>query len=813
MALSNEQWNAPSAGGDFYEHQIANSCRFIGSANDDGTNFMYHTRGTPTNADICTISAWVKRSKLGGKNIMFTGAGGDGPYGWYGFNTANEFWHLQAGDQPRLESNAYFRDPNAWYHIVIAQDTTQGTAANRNKVYINGVQYTDWGDFEDYSTQNADLAINTSGVRLFVGSGGASATNSFYPFDGYIAEYVFIDGLQLTPSSFGETKNGAWVPKDPSGLTFGDNGAYLKFENSAALGNDSSGNDNDFTVTGVAAHDQTTDTPTFNSDSNGGNFATMNPLSNGTTPVFAEGNLMMSSFSGSDISGSLANYALPASSGKWYFECFINAPNNGDNYPFIGLTATIYAQSAAGGVDQRDLSINLGTGGSEKGTTHVGTITTDFTSVGAYADNTVCGVFVDMDARKLWYAKDGAFTNSGNPQDGTNPNYVWTNNVPLIPHFVSYSGFGAGSIFNFGQEGTFAGNISAGSNADVTGYGNFKYDPGDYKALCSGNLPIDENIDPEEGKTLNEFFDTVLYTGDGGTNTSITSLNFQPDWLLIKNRDVADGWLNQNSVSGVGVTHEWNDDGPYESETDCIKSFNSNGWTMSNDHKVNANTEKYVAYGWKKSADAGFDIVEYSGTGSTNAVSHSLGAAPDCVMMHLKSGSDVDGTMYFNSLTMGTGKGVFMTLANAAQATQYMAATSSSTFTPDNSMNSDGRTYVAYVFRSIEGFSKFGEFEGNANANGTFIYTGFRPKFVFVKAIDASENWQIRDTARAPYNIGTVGRIYWNTNGAEQSASTASPIDFLANGFKTRGSNTEINAATCIYGAWGDVPYRYGGTL
>ena len=87
------------------------------------------------------------------------------------------------------------------------------------------------------------------------------------------------------------------------------------------------------------------------------------------------------------------------------------------------------------------------------------------------------------------------------------------------------------------------------------------------------------------------------------------------------------------------------------------------------------------------------------------------------------------------------------------------------------------------------------------------------PKFVFVKAIDASENWQIRDTARLPYNIGTVGRIYWNTNGAEQSASTASPIDFLANGFKTRGSNTEINAATCIYGAWGDVPYRYGGTL
>ncbi len=330
--------------------------------------------------------------------------------------------------------------------------------------------------------------------------------------------------------------------------------------------------------------------------------------------------------------------------------------------------------------------------------------------------------------------------------------------------------------------------------------------------MSSANLPIHENIATAEGKTLNEFFDTVLYTGDGGTNTSITSLNFQPDWLLIKNRDVNDEWLNQNSVSGVGKTHAWNDDGPYVDETDCIKSFNSDGWTMSNDHKVGENTSKYVAYCWKRSVDAGFDIVEYSGTGSTNAVSHNLGAAPDCVMMHLKSGSDVDGTMYFNSPTMGTGKGVFMTLANAAQATQYMAATSSSTFTPDASMNSDGRVYVAYVFRSIDGYSKFGEFEGNANVDGAFIYTGFRPKFVFVKAIDASENWQIRDTARAPSNVGTALRIYWNTNGVEGS-STASPIDFLANGFKVRGSNTEINAATCIYGAWGDVPFKYGRTL
>ena len=367
---------------------------------------------------------------------------------------------------------------------------------------------------------------------------------------------------------------------------------------------------------------------------------------------------------------------------------------------------------------------------------------------------------------------------------------------------------------NWGQDSTFAGTKTAGGNADANGFGDFFYSvPSGYLALCSGNLGMSADIDPAEGANPTQFHDTIIYTGDGGTATSITGLNFQPDWVLIKNRDQADGWLNQNSVSGVGVTHEWNDDGPYESETDCITAFNSDGFTLSNDHKVNANTEKYVAYCWKKSADAGFDIVEYSGNGSTNNVSHSLGATPDCIMMHLKSGSDWDSTMYFNSPSMGTGEGVFMTLANAGQTSTYVSAVSSSTFTPTTSANTSTRTYVAYLFRSIPGFSHFGEFEGNGNADGPFIYTGFRPKFIFFKAIDASENWQIRDTARQTYNDGTANRIYWNTNAAEGTASTASPIDFLTNGFKIRGSNTEINSNTIIYGAWGDVPFKYNNTF
>ena len=182
---------AASGGGGagFYSHQIANSCRFNASA----TSHMYHTQGTPTNVDICTISLWVKRGKLGAAMYAFTGSGSAaaGDYSHLSFGgTGNDpdlFYYLQNENSPvtvELESTALFRDPNAWMNLVIAQDSTQGTAANRNKIYINGVQYTDWGDFTQYSNLNSNFSINTSGHKIFVGSGGDSGGGAYLPYDG-----------------------------------------------------------------------------------------------------------------------------------------------------------------------------------------------------------------------------------------------------------------------------------------------------------------------------------------------------------------------------------------------------------------------------------------------------------------------------------------------------------------------------------------------------------------------------------------------------------------------------------------------------
>ena len=160
-----------------------------------------------------------------------------------------------------------------------------------------------------------------------------------------------------------------------------------------------------------------------------------------------------------------------------------------------------------------------------------------------------------------------------------------------------------------------------------------------------------------------ENFKVVTYTGNGSTQ-SITSLGFQPDWTLIKNRSTGD-WCNQNSSLGVGKSQKWNDDGGVSSDTDAVTSFNSDGFSLGADSKVNTSSANYVAYCWKKSAEAGLDIVTYSGGGGSQAVSHSLGVTPDCIFIMLNTGTALDSIMYLNSASMGTSYGIFPTLANA----------------------------------------------------------------------------------------------------------------------------------------------------
>jgi hypothetical protein len=254
---------AASAGGaGFYDYQIEQSVRFD-RASESGLQWGgagSYTLGTPTNADKYTWSAWIKRATLGnvymnilhghtGSNGINTAFDDSGTDDTLGVNTAPG---VAGGDSTML-----FRD-TGWYHIVLAWDTTDGTNANRLKVYVNGNEIS---GFDNTISQNQDVAYNVSGNRHYIGRNKANG----YGFDGYMAEINSIDGQQLTPTSFGEFKNGVWKPIDTADLTFGNNGYRLKFENASDLGNDSSGNNNDFGTYGMGADHQVLDSPTFGS--------------------------------------------------------------------------------------------------------------------------------------------------------------------------------------------------------------------------------------------------------------------------------------------------------------------------------------------------------------------------------------------------------------------------------------------------------------------------------------------------------------------------------------------------------------------
>ena len=253
-----EFFHTTSGATGFYDHQINQSLFIAGG----GTHGLNRTLGTPTNEYKLTLSCWIKRAAIGNTNIQeiwkaFTGSAGINT----GFDYATDD-KLGVGVSPSYDGNTtastldpIFRDTSAFMHLVIAYDTTDGTATNRVKVYQNGTQLT------GYTTtvpQNTTVSFNESGTELYIGrSEGGS-----YSLNGYIAEVVIIDGQQLAPTSFAEEKNGVWIPKDPSSLTFGNNGAYLKFA-SGAIGTDSSGNSNNFSTNGTIR--VVLDSPTFGS--------------------------------------------------------------------------------------------------------------------------------------------------------------------------------------------------------------------------------------------------------------------------------------------------------------------------------------------------------------------------------------------------------------------------------------------------------------------------------------------------------------------------------------------------------------------
>ena len=461
-------------------YDVDNSLRL----NSGDSPYMHKVKSSNDEVSTATFSAWVKRSKLGAnQRIVSHMTNGFADYFYFRFNSSDVFEFAFKGSTNNIiwTTNRVFKDVSAWYHIVARVDTTDGTAGDRVRIYVNGTQETSFSASTN-PDQNETFSIGTTSDPIVVGglygSGyGISSGSTSEHFGGYIAELVVCEGQSLGPTSFGEfdedTPN-VWKPKDVSGLTFGTNGFYLDFEDSSNLGNDANGG-TDLTEANIASTDQSTDTCT-------NNFCTLNPLdlsrlsNDGTT--FSEGNLAMTDGS--------SNYAvgtgtLAVTQGKWYWEVKIVASGN---------------QHTASGVLAVDLDgWNRGDGAANSAFGWLYAPDGDkrnndsSTSYGdTYAANDIIGVAMDMDNKAIYFSKNGTFQASGDPTSGASKtNAAFTNLTGTMTAQV-YDGQGSYAhefSMNFGSP---AYSISSG-NADANGHGNFEYSvPSGYFALCSKNL-------------------------------------------------------------------------------------------------------------------------------------------------------------------------------------------------------------------------------------------------------------------------------------------------------------------------------------
>ena len=448
-------------------YDVDNSLRF----NDGDSPVLSKTASGSGNRRTWTISWWFKRSALGGMTFFWQDGASTDHETKIAFDSSNRLFIYDfdgASFNMLLKTNRNFRDVSAWYHVVIAVDTTDGTAANRIKMYINGVQETSF-ETATYPSQNHDTEWNTNNeLRIAKDSSGDH-------FDGYLTEIVNVDGTQLAQTSLGEFDSDSpnvWKPIELD-LTFGTNGFYLDFEDSSALGNDVSGNNNDFSPSNLASTDQSTDTCT-------NNFATLNSLKIlGSSTTMSEGNLRF------DCDNSSQGHAISTfavSSGKWYWE--YKQVASGGVYPFCGIMNIVSPTLAAtiNGNTFYGSSVDSWGFNNDGGVIHNASYVITNGTYSSLSNGDIVGVAVDLDNSKLYFSVNGTFQGSSNPASGTNGISITSG--------LTYA-FGVSSISSGQHHLNFGSPIDAISsgNADGEGFGNFEFAvPSGYFAVCSKNV-------------------------------------------------------------------------------------------------------------------------------------------------------------------------------------------------------------------------------------------------------------------------------------------------------------------------------------
>lgn len=781
-------------------YQISRSLRF----NSADSAYLDRTPASSGNRKTWTWSGWVKKTVVGdGRYPLLFGAQNT-TRDFLRFNGEALQFVLNNGTSGNLITTAVYRDVSAWYHIVLAVDTTQATDTNRVKIYVNGVQVTAFST-TTYPAQNYDTFVNMNVAQRLGNDAGFS--DGYY--NGYMTEVNFIDGQALTPSSFGETnaQTGVWQPKAYSG-SYGTNGFYLNFSDNsnttaATLGKDYSGNGNNwtpnnFSVTAGAGNDSLVDSPTSYGTDTGvggevrGNYTTNNPLELGSVTTLANGNLDVSMTGASGTSANVAFGTISVTSGKWYWEVVPTTASNG----MIGVSDANTAASTRQWQGANFWGYYSGNG--NKYNNNSGT------SYGSsYTTNDVIGVALDMDAGTVTFYKNG--TSQGTA-------------------FSSFSGKTMQPALN---------NAGASTMTYTTNFGQraFAYTaPSGYKALCTQNLPT-PTIGATSTTLAGKYFGVTLRTGgapSGGTYTTTVDMSngallwdkgrngAQNNYLVDSNRGLT-SFLQSNSTSAEATQANWYTsfgNGTYlTGSTDWGSSVSLVDWIWAAGANT-TNTAGSITSTVSANTTSGFSVVTYTGTGTTGTIGHGLGVAPSMIIVKCRSTATTNWYTYHISIGNTGALGLNLTDATITSSAFWNnTSPTSSVFTisgASGELNGSGRTYVAYAFAEVAGYSKFGSWTGNASTDGPFVFTGFRPAYVMWKRTDVANDWVIVDATRSTYNQ-TANVLYAEDPAAENTTGVGNSIDILSNGFKLRQTNNGSNASggTYIFMAFATSPFKY----
>ena len=791
---------------------------------DNGTiakSVIYNRGDTPKlsktpssngNKRTYTISFWYKPTDLATRRVVFSSDTSGSDYFYWEFDASNKIDLAQySGPALRLQTNREFFDTSKFYHFLLAVDTTQSTASNRLKLYVDGDQITSFA-VETYPSQDLETKVNSTSYPMAVGSFNSLTSLCT---GGYLAEYNFVDGTALTPSTFGltDTSTGRWIPKALTGITYGTNGFRMEFANSAGqtIGDDTSGNGNDYTVSGLAATDINTDTPTQN-------FMTFF-TQDASAGTLSEGNLLLDPHTGSGYRTRGTPKTIPQS-GKWYMEVKLNVSSGTAwrNHSYGVLDLNLKQIQDLGTSSQFDLQAG-GTGiylSSDRVhfTSILGTSyewRTDVGSPHVKENGDLILMAFDMDDGKAWWGtRDTSagttywFNNSGgttgNPSTGVNPTITFT---PKDHRFMVCQGFypdsGATLQWYFGSQGF---NLTA-----PTGYGK----------LSQENFPD---------------------TGEG-----------IPDFTWIKERSDTSNHQIYDSNRGAGELLMSSSSNAETTRTDALYKFLKGGYAVGDNSSINGSGDDVVAWNWvanggtttantdgsgaslastvQANPTAGFSIVTYAGSSSgAKTVAHGLSQIPE--MIWIKNRTDnsrnwfvyhinasyasmvpYDGNAaYYLNLNTSDARGSGNVFNNTAPTNKVFHIQDAGSL----NTNGSGKNYVAYCFHSVHGFSQIGKYLGNGSADGTFVYTGFKPAWLMVKCLSPSgTNWIVWDNTRSKFNPRD-NVLYPDLTQAE--TASGNDMDFYANGFKARGTNGNYNTSSrnYTYMAFAEHPLEGNGT-